>query len=135
MGSFLAFSGFGPVSSNSKKLLRYDSAARWMTASYRAGDVLVFCMKMLHGSLENTSTSTVRLSIDCRWQPASQPIDPRYITDPLWNRARGIDVPPGMSAHDSGSLANNLRAIGAPERRVKKTRDMHQAKKDWGLLY
>ena len=123
--------GFGPVSSNSPKLLMYDEQARWMTASYRAGDILIFTMKTLHGSLENQSESTVRLSIDCRWQPAAEPIDPRYITDDEWNKARGIDIPPGTCAHESESLKANSLAAG--RRAQKKTRDMFQAKKDWGL--
>ena len=88
-------------------------------------------MQPCDGSLENQSESTVRLSIDCRWQPAAEPIDPRYITDDEWNKARGIDIPPGTCAHESESLKANSLAAG--RRAQKKTRDMFQAKKDWGL--
>ena len=52
---------------------------RLLTADFRAGDVCVFGMLTLHGSLDNHSTAgRVRLSCDVRYQPADEPIDPRY---------------------------------------------------------
>ena len=50
------------------------------TANFRAGDVIIFSMMLLHGSLDNRSRrGRVRLSSDVRWQPASDPVDPRYV--------------------------------------------------------
>jgi hypothetical protein len=52
---------------------------RLLTADFRAGDVCIFGMFTLHGSLDNHSAvGRVRLSCDVRYQPAAEPIDPRY---------------------------------------------------------
>ena len=52
---------------------------RLLTADFRAGDVCIFGMLTLHGSLDNHSPlGRVRLSCDVRYQPATEPIDPRY---------------------------------------------------------
>jgi hypothetical protein len=52
---------------------------RLLTADFRAGDVCVFGMSTLHGSLDNHSPlGRVRLSCDVRYQPVSEPLDPRY---------------------------------------------------------
>jgi hypothetical protein len=52
---------------------------RLLTADFRAGDICVFGMLTLHGSLDNHSPlGRVRLSCDVRYQPATEPIDPRY---------------------------------------------------------
>jgi ectoine hydroxylase-related dioxygenase (phytanoyl-CoA dioxygenase family) len=53
--------------------------ARLLTRNFEAGDVAVFGMYTLHGSLENHSPiNRVRLSCDVRWQPLSLPLDTRY---------------------------------------------------------
>ena len=51
---------------------------RWATTNFRAGDVLVFSMHILHASLANTS-GKFRLSTDARYQLASEPFDERWI--------------------------------------------------------
>ena len=56
----------GWLSSDPAELLRFDSAARWVGADFAAGDVVVFPMKLLHGSVVNGSASTLRLSCDVR---------------------------------------------------------------------
>jgi ectoine hydroxylase-related dioxygenase (phytanoyl-CoA dioxygenase family) len=59
--------------------LARERGARLLTANFAAGDIAVFGMYTLHGSLENHSPiNRVRLSCDVRWQPASLPIDERY---------------------------------------------------------
>ncbi len=56
--------------------------ARLLTRNFEAGDVVVFGMYTLHGSLENHSpVNRVRLSCDVRWQPQSLPLDERYFGD------------------------------------------------------
>jgi hypothetical protein len=60
--------------------LRRRYGSRWLTTEYRAGDVLVFGMHTLHASLDNR-THRIRLSTDSRYQPASEPADPRWIGD------------------------------------------------------
>ncbi len=50
-----------------------------LTADFRPGDLVVFGMHTLHGSLDNQSkTGRVRLSCDIRFQPAADPLDDRY---------------------------------------------------------
>ena len=52
---------------------------RLLTTDFRAGDLILFGMYTLHGSLDHHDPSgRVRVSCDVRWQPASQPADPRY---------------------------------------------------------
>ena len=55
-------------------------STRLLTTDFRAGDVVLFGMFTLHGSLDNASPANrVRLSCDVRWQPASvDASDPRY---------------------------------------------------------
>lgn len=53
--------------------------ARLLSADLSVGDLLVFGMNTLHGSLDNHSAiGRVRLSCDVRYQPASDPLDERY---------------------------------------------------------
>ena len=51
---------------------------RWLTADYRMGDVLVFTLRTVHAGTDN-EIDPLRLSTDSRYQPANQPIDPRWI--------------------------------------------------------
>jgi len=60
---------------------------QWQTAEFRAGDVIMFGMFTMHGSVANTSPK-LRLSCDVRWQPASEPLDERWVGEtPLGNYA------------------------------------------------
>lgn len=53
--------------------------ARWLSADYKAGDVLLFTMKTVHGALDNRSPEgRCRLSSDTRYQIASEPLDERW---------------------------------------------------------
>ena len=53
--------------------------SKLLTANFQAGDIVVFTMTTLHGTLDNRSpTNRTRLSCDVRWQPAAEEIDPRY---------------------------------------------------------
>ena len=52
---------------------------RLLTADFQPGDVVLFSMKLLHGTLDNHSPiGRVRLSFDVRYQPAADPLDERY---------------------------------------------------------
>lgn len=63
--------------------LRERMRTRWLSSTFEAGDVLVFNMFTLHGSLDNR-TDRFRLSTDTRYQPASEPADERWIgPDPI----------------------------------------------------
>ena len=52
---------------------------RLLSAEFGPGDILVFGMFTWHGSLDNHSpVGRLRLSSDVRFQPVSEPRDPRY---------------------------------------------------------
>ena len=56
-----------------------ERGSRLLTAAFEPGDLVVFTMTLMHGSLDNHSTENrVRLSCDVRWQPAADNLDPRY---------------------------------------------------------
>ena len=59
--------------------LRQRFGGRWLTTDFRAGDLLVFRMDLVHASLDNQSTDRLRLSSDTRYQLASEPVDERWI--------------------------------------------------------
>ena len=53
-----------------------------LTTDFQAGDLIVFDMLTMHGTLDNCSDQgRVRLSCDVRWQPACDPVDARYSGD------------------------------------------------------
>ena len=53
--------------------------SRLLTANFDPGDVIMFGMTTMHGSFDNCSPiNRTSLSVDVRWQPASEPIDDRY---------------------------------------------------------
>lgn len=53
--------------------------SRLLTTDFDPGDVVIFDMFTMHGTFDNHSPQgRVRLSCDVRWQPASDPLDPRY---------------------------------------------------------
>lgn len=51
---------------------------QWLTGEFEPGDVLVFGMYLLHGSIANSSNQ-YRLSCDTRYQLASEPMDERWV--------------------------------------------------------
>ena len=53
--------------------------AKLLTTNFKPGDVLIFGMHTLHGAFENRATDDrIRLTCDIRYQPISEPRDPRY---------------------------------------------------------
>ncbi|HWQ12719.1 MAG TPA: phytanoyl-CoA dioxygenase family protein [Roseiflexaceae bacterium] len=67
----------GWLSDNPAKL-RKNLGGRWLTTDYRAGDLLVFTVFLVHGSLDNASDE-IRISTDTRYQLASEPVDERWV--------------------------------------------------------
>ena len=59
---------------------------RWLTADFRAGDVLIFPPFTMHCALENT-TDRFRISSDTRFQPAADATDPRFMATRHMRRA------------------------------------------------
>ena len=61
--------------------LQQSLGGRWLTAEeYRLGDVVIFNMTLVHGSLDN-STDRIRLSTDTRYQLTSELADERWLGD------------------------------------------------------
>ncbi len=52
----------------------------WVSGDFSAGDVVIFGMHLLHGSITNASDKT-RFTVDVRFQPADEPMDERWIGD------------------------------------------------------
>ena len=73
--------------------VREELQGRWLTAEYQMGDLLVFCMYLLHASSDN-QTDRIRLSSDTRYQRSLEPIDDRWIGDDP--PAHGIRAKRGM---------------------------------------
>lgn len=73
--------------------VRQELGGRWLSAEYKAGDLLIFSMFTLHASLDNC-TNQVRLSTDSRYQLASEAADERWIGEnPI---AHGPDAKKGL---------------------------------------
>jgi ectoine hydroxylase-related dioxygenase (phytanoyl-CoA dioxygenase family) len=51
---------------------------QWHTTTFEPGDVILFGMHTMHASTSNT-TDRWRISCDTRFQPASDPVDERWI--------------------------------------------------------
>ena len=70
--------------------LREHCGGRWLTCEeFKAGDLLLFGMKTVHGSLDNP-TRKLRLSSDSRYQLASEPADHRWVgIDPIGHSQAG----------------------------------------------
>lgn len=60
--------------------LRKAMGLRWLTADFRAGDVCIFPVQTVHGSLDN-QTDRLRISCDARYQLACDPVDERWVGD------------------------------------------------------
>jgi len=73
--------------------LRENLGGRWLTADFRAGDLLTFTMNTIHCGVDNHSDQ-YRLSSDTRYQLASEPADERWIGEnPI---AHGPDAKKGL---------------------------------------
>jgi hypothetical protein len=68
----------GELSTNAVSLREKLGGTRWLTAEWRAGDFVTFKLTVVHGGLDN-HTDRIRLSTDCRYQLASEPIDERWV--------------------------------------------------------
>jgi len=65
--------------SHNPPTVRNKFGGRWLTTEFEAGDFITFGMFLVHASLDNRSDNRLRISSDCRYQRASEPIDERWI--------------------------------------------------------
>ena len=69
-----------------------EFGTRWLSTDYRLGDVMIFDPRNVHATLDNHSRG-FRLSIDVRYQPANDPVDPRFVGQhPIGHGARGATI-------------------------------------------
>mmetsp|Transcript_29486 Transcript_29486/g.57477 ORF Transcript_29486/g.57477 Transcript_29486/m.57477 type:complete len:396 (+) Transcript_29486:35-1222(+) len=124
--------GTGWFTEDPRDLARFGGNTQWRTTDFKAGDLLIFGLHTLHMSTCNV-TSKLRLSIDVRFQPASDPMDTRYF---------GEDVDPSKRAK-AGLRASDDRdeAKDGDSSKKKKEKDveettvtMAELKKRWGFL-
>lgn len=64
--------------SRDPRRVQAEFGKRWATSEFTPGDVVVFGPFLMHGSLDNRSRS-FRLSVDARFQRASDPVDERWV--------------------------------------------------------
>ncbi|HIM46433.1 MAG TPA: hypothetical protein EYM34_09245 [Alphaproteobacteria bacterium] len=98
-------------------IIRFVEAhrARLLTTRFGAGDILLFSMYLIHGAFDNRAPGKlVRVSCDVRWQPASEPFDPRYMAAGLKRhfRRRLRRAQRGQAANQG--LAQTLAAYQPP---------------------
>jgi hypothetical protein len=58
-----------------------ESETDWLSADFRAGDILTFPSLTIHRAMTATRRDLVRLSMDVRLQPASEPVDESSLTN------------------------------------------------------
>src|ERR1041385_2435172 len=59
--------------------LQEKLGGRWLTTNFRAGDVFIFGIYLVHGGTDNTSPERrCRLTSDTRYQLADEPLDERW---------------------------------------------------------
>lgn len=83
---------------------------RWHSADFEAGDVLLFGMQTLHGSLDNT-TSEPRVSCDTRYQRADEPADDRWVGNPPRGHDRWPNEP--LESLEAGRKRWGLPTVSA----------------------
>ncbi len=124
VGNTVANSGW--YSRDPAELLALHPEGCWRTAQrYDAGDVVVFPMQTMHGTVANTTSSPalLRLSCDVRFQPLSDVVDPRHTL-----MGEGDDTPWDRTDFERRATAH---AAAAPVH--VSMQSIADAKRDWGL--
>ena len=119
----------GIFTNDPQELLARDPSLRFLTADYKAGDVLLFkAMGTVHGAVRNNTNET-RLSMDVRWQPLAEPWDDRYITG--GDRLEGVPFGTGGDTEliDYAALSGSARHPDGPDG----TLTFDEQKREWGL--
>ncbi len=71
--------------------LACQRSTRLLSTHFHPGDAILFSMTLMHGSFDHhAADNRVRLSCDIRFQPAADPMDPRYFgPDPTGTTGAG----------------------------------------------
>lgn len=68
--------------STNPNTLQKRLGGRWLTTDFKAGDIIIFNVFLVHGTLDNNSPiNRCRLTTDIRYQPAQEPLDERWNGD------------------------------------------------------
>lgn len=70
---------FSGTLSHNPVAIRNKFGGRWLVAEFEPGDFLTFGMFTVHASIDNQTKDEMRISSDCRYQKASEPVDERWI--------------------------------------------------------
>lgn len=85
---------------------------RWLSAHFRAGDVLCFTMHTLHGALDNNSpVDKCRLTSDTRYQPASEPKDERWNGSDFEAHGRNMVFFPGLGNWNNKNFQDEWKFV------------------------
>lgn len=100
--------------------LRKRFGGRWRGADYRAGDVLTFSMRTLHGALDNNSPEgRCRLSSDTRYQRADEPLDERWNGPDIEAHGRDKVFYPGLGSWNNKDFQDEWKPVDANGRLVR----------------
>lgn len=91
--------------------VREEFGTRWLTEDFTPGDLVLFGPRLLHATLDN-QTAEYRLSVDVRYQPQTEPVDPRFVgSDPVLHSKRDPSIFDFWASVKSAarSLASNTR--------------------------
>lgn len=92
--------------------LRQRFGGRWLSADYKAGDVLCFTMQTLHGALDNNSPENrCRLSSDSRYQPANEPFDERWNGENIEAHGPGKVFYPGLGDWNNREFLDEWKPV------------------------
>ena len=85
---------------------------RWLTTSFRPGDVLIFSVNTLHGALDNASPERrCRLSTDMRYLVEGEVGDPRWNGDDLNPHGPGRVFYPGLGSWQNADFQDEWKYI------------------------
>jgi ectoine hydroxylase-related dioxygenase (phytanoyl-CoA dioxygenase family) len=93
-------------------VVREKYGTRWLSTDFRPGDVLCFGMHMLHGALENRSTTgRCRLSSDSRYQRVDEPADPRWNGERFEGHGGSRVFYPGLGAWNNDDFQDEWKHV------------------------
>jgi hypothetical protein len=92
--------------------LRKRFGGRWLGADYKAGDVLCFSMRTMHGALDNNSPiGRCRLSSDTRYQRVDEPFDDRWNGEVIEAHGRDKVFFPGMGSWNNKDFQDEWKPV------------------------